>query len=270
MFGEILRQAQRISEMVVQRAQRKMGNVGKQTTSSCGPRASLGVFLPLYLILHTFSGFSWAARATPGSTGAPVDTAQLPKRAALSDEEADKIREEQDPGKRIELYLAFAQDRLTSFETFREKPDDPEYNTAKYLDDLLGEYIALNEEMKDWIQDQYERGGDMRAGLRKLVEVAPQQLEQLRHIQQTSDPRSSVYGHSVEDAIDDLTDTIDGGTKALADQVKKLGELKKDEKADARAEKERAKEAQKRQKEEKKLQKKERKQHKVPTDEDQQ
>jgi hypothetical protein len=200
---------------------------------------------------------------------AQIQGAQSPKRAALSNDEEDKLREEQDPARRIDLYLAFAQDRLSRFEIFRQKPDDPRYNTGKYLDEMMGQYIALNDELKDWIDDQFERGGDMRSGLTKLVQVGPQQLEQLRHIQQASDPRSSVYGHSVQDAIDDLTDTIDGGTKALAEQIKKFGQLKKDEKADARAEKERAKEAEKREKEEKKLQKKERKQNKVPTDADQ-
>jgi len=198
-----------------------------------------------------------------------VEGAQISKRAALSDAEEDKLREEQDPAKRIDLYLAFSQDHLSQFEIFRQKPDDPQYNTGKYLDEMMGQYIALDDELKDWIDYQFDRGGDMRAGLTKLVQAGPQQLEQLRHIQQASDPRSSVYGHSVQDEIDDLTDTIDGGTKALAEQIKKFGELKKDEKADARAEKERTKEAEKREKEEKKLQKKERKQSKVPTDADQ-
>ncbi len=202
-------------------------------------------------------------------TPALVEGAQSSKRAALSDEEEDKLREEQDPGKRIELYLAFARDRLSQFELFREKPDDLQYNTGKYLDQMMDQYIALDGELKDWIEYQYDRGGDMRAGLTKLIQVGPQQLEQLRHIQQASDPRSSVYGHSVQDAIDNLTDTIDGGTKALAEQIKKYGQLKKDEKADAKAEKEREKEAEKREKEEKKLQKKEQKQNKAPTDADQ-
>jgi hypothetical protein len=200
---------------------------------------------------------------------APVEGAQTAKRAALSDAEEDKLREEQDPAKRIELYLAFSQNRLSQFEIFRQKPDDPQYNTGKYLDEMMGQYIALDDELKDWIDYQFDRGGDMRDGLTKLVQAGPQQLEQLRHIQQASDPRSSAYGHSVQDAIDDLTDTIDGGTKALAEQIKKFGQLKKDEKADARATKERAKEAEKREREEKKLQKKERKQNKVPTDADQ-
>jgi len=203
------------------------------------------------------------------SYGAGPLPGQSTQRAALSEAEEDKLREEQDPGRRIDLYLALAQDRLSQFEIFREKPDDPQYNTGKYLDEMMGQYIALDDEMKDWIEDQFDRGGDMRSGLTKLIQVGPQQLEQLRHIQQASDPRSSLYGHSVQDAIEDLTDTIDGGTKALSEQVKKFGQLKKDEKADAKADKERERDAEKRQKEEKKLQKKERKQNKVPTDADQ-
>lgn len=193
------------------------------------------------------------------------------RKNVLTEDEADKLREEQDPGKRIELYIAFAQDRLNRFVTFRSQPADPaKYDVGDYLDQLLGQYISIDDEMKDWIDDQYSRGGDMRKGLQTLLAQGPQQLAQLRQIQQTPDAFARDYSTSLHDAIDDLTDTLDGATKALADQVKKFGELKKEEKAQARESKERQKEERKRTKEEKKLQKKERKQHNVPEDEDEQ
>ncbi|HKS96106.1 MAG TPA: hypothetical protein VJV74_08225 [Terriglobia bacterium] len=197
-------------------------------------------------------------------------SSQVPKNV-LTEDEADKLREEQDPGKRIELYIVFAQDRLNRFVNFRNQPADPaKYDVGDYLDQLLGQYIAIDDEMKDWIDDQYSRGGDMRKGLQTLLAQGPQQLAQLRQIQQTPDAFARDYSTSLHDAIDDLTDTLDGATKALADQVKKFGELKKEEKAQARESKERQKEERKRTKEEKKLQKKERKQHQAPEDEDEQ
>ena len=198
----------------------------------------------------------------------PSALPQVRKNVLTGDEE-DKLREEQDPGKRIELYIVFAQDRLNRFVNFRSQPADPaKYDVGDYLDQLLGQYIAIDDEMKDWIDYQYGRAGDMRKGLHTLLDQGPQQLTELRQVEQTPDAFARDYSTALHDAIDDLTDTLDGATKALADQEKKFGELKKEQKEQARESKERQKEEKKRTKEEKKLQKKERKEHKVPEDED--
>lgn len=199
----------------------------------------------------------------------PLASRAAQKEAALTEEEEDKLREEQDPGRRIELYLAFAQDRLTLFDDFRQRRPDPKYDTGAYLDKVLGQYVALGEEIKSWIQYQYDRQGDMRSGLRGLLDRGPRQLDQLRHIQEDPDPFSAAYRDTLRDAIDNLTDTLDGATQALNDQQKKFGELKKQEKMDEQQAKQAAKEEKKKIKEEEKLRKKERKQKQVPEDADQ-
>jgi hypothetical protein len=193
--------------------------------------------------------------------------AQTDKEDVLTPDEADQLREQQDPGRRIDLYLDFAQARLDLFETFRLKQHDPNYDNGGYLDKVLAQYIAINGDLKDWIEDQYERQGDMRRGLRNLLQRGPKQLEELHHFQQTPDEYVADYKVNLKDAIDNLSDALDGGTQALAAQEKQFGELKREAKEDTRASKERIKEAKKRTKEEKKLQKKERKQQ-VPSDED--
>ena len=199
----------------------------------------------------------------------PLASVPAQKEAALSEEEEDKLREEQDPGKRIELYLEFAQDRLSQFDQFRQKPADPKYDTGGYLDKLLGEYIALQDELKNWIQYQYDHQGDMRSGLRALLDRGPRQLQQLQHIQQEPDRFASDYRNSLRDAIDNLTDMLDGATTALNSQQKKFGELKRQEKVDEQEAKQSQKDEKKRIKEEEKLRKKERKQGQAPEDADQ-
>lgn len=190
------------------------------------------------------------------------------KPADLTEEEEDQLREEQDPGERIKLYLALAQARLNKFDDFRHKAADPQDNHGDDLDKLLGEYVALEDELKNWIDYEYQRNDDMRKGLRALLAQGPQQLEKLRQIRQSPDAYASQYRDSLRDAIDNLSDTLDGATKALADQEKKFGELKREEKAAERNAKQRAKEEKKRTKEEEKLRKRERK-HGVPEDSDQ-
>ncbi|MGA2609250.1 MAG: hypothetical protein ABSH01_17550 [Terriglobia bacterium] len=191
---------------------------------------------------------------------APAMTALAQKPDYISDEEEDKIREAQEPSERIELYLTLAQSRLDRIEEFRSKPMDPQYDNGAYIDHMLDEYISLTDELKNWIQYQYDHRGDMRKGLRKVLEMGPKQLHDLGRIQASPDAYAADYVKSLGDAKDDLTDALDGATKALAEQVKRLGELKSDEKAEAQSEKERMKEENKRTKEEKKLRKKERKQ----------
>lgn len=195
-------------------------------------------FLALLLIL--------SARLAPAQTG-----------ASLSDDEADKLREAQEPGERIGVYWDLMQARLDRFEDFRHRPASAKYDNAGYLDDLLKDYIALDVELKNWIDYQYQRPGDMRGGLQKLLERGPQQLLALRHVQEAPDPYASRYADTLHDAIDQISDTLDGATQAFAEQKKRLGELKREEKADVAAAKERVKEEKKRTKEEKKVRKKE-------------
>ncbi len=188
----------------------------------------------------------------------PARVARAQKPDYLSDEEDEKLRDAQDPSARIEVYLALAQTRLDRIEGFRSKPMDPQYDNGAYIGHLLDQYISITEDLKNWIQDQYDRRGDMRKGLRKLLETGPKQLDELRHIQQSPDAYAADYAKSLRDAQDDFTDALDGGTQALGDQVKLFGELKQEQKAEAQSEKARTKDAKKRSKEEQKLRKQER------------
>lgn len=188
---------------------------------------------------------------------ASLPTARAQKPNVLTEDEEEKLREAQDPSDRIELYLAFAQLRLDRFEEFRKKPPGLETDKGSTLDSMLGQFISVNDEMKDWIDYQYQRGGDMRHGLRALLERGPRQLEQLRRIEAAPDPHAADYRDTLREAVEDLNDALDGATRALSQQQKKFAAEKRDEKATAETTKQRRKEEERRQKEEKKLRKRE-------------
>jgi hypothetical protein len=185
----------------------------------------------------------------------------------LSEEEQNKIREAQDPSARIEVYLSFAQTRMERIDQFRIKPVDPSYDVGGYIDKQFDQYIRITDELKNWIEDQFDRRADMRAGLKKLLETGPSQLEHLRQIQQSSDPYSADYRKTLADAIDDFNDALDGATKALSEQTKTLGILKTEEKAAAKGNQEQVKVDKSQVKEDKKLRKKEHEKG-VPSDPD--
>jgi len=185
----------------------------------------------------------------------------------LSDDEVDQLREAQAPSDRIEKYLSFAQDRLTRFDDYRSRPPNPDYDIPGYLETQLDQYIRITDALKDWIEDHFDRRNDMRAGLKKVLEMGPHQLDQLRHVDQSPDPYTDGYRKSLNDAIDDCADALDGATKALSEQTKLFGELKREEKADAQTVKDRQKEEMKQTKDEGKLRKKEHEKG-PPTDKD--
>lgn len=185
----------------------------------------------------------------------------------LSEEETEQLREAQDPSQRIEKYLSFAQTRLTRFDDFRDRAPNPDYDIPAYLDTQLDQYIRITDALKDWIEDHFDRHDDMRSGLKKVMEMGPHQLDQLRHAEESSDPYAAGYRKSLSDAIDDFSDALDGATKALSEQSKMFGELKREAKADAQTIKDREKEEKHRSKDESKLRKKEHEKG-PPTDKD--
>jgi hypothetical protein len=185
----------------------------------------------------------------------------------LSEDETEQLREAQEPSQRIAKYLSFAQDRLMRFDDYRNRQPSPDYDIPGYLDTQLDQYIRITDALKDCIEDHFDRHDDMRAGLKKVLEMGPRQLDQLRHIEQSSDAYSAGYRKSLGDAIDDFTDALDGAAKALSEQSKLFGELKREEKADAQTVRDREKEEKKRSKEEGKLRKKEHEKG-PPTDKD--
>jgi hypothetical protein len=166
---------------------------------------------------------------------------------SLSSAEVDKLRDAQDPSERVKVYLSFQQDRLGRMAAAIDSNGDSQDS----VDDLLNQYISIDSELKDWIQYQFDHDGDMRKGLRVLLDEGPKQLEMLRHMQGSPGTGASDYSNSLRDAIADMNDTLDGATQALAAQQKKFPEMVESAKAETH-------ELKKERKEQEKLNKKER------------
>jgi septal ring factor EnvC (AmiA/AmiB activator) len=173
----------------------------------------------------------------------------------LTSAEVNKLRDAQDPSERIKVYLAFEQDRLSRMEAAIGSNGD----TRDSFDELLNQYISIDNELKDWIQYQYDHDGDMRKGLRALLDEGPKQLEVLRHFQTSGDAEAKADSSSLRDAIADMSDTLDGATQALAAQDKKFPEMKASAKAEERELKMQRKEQEKLNKKERKMRNKQRK-----------
>jgi stress response protein YsnF len=188
----------------------------------------------------------------------PLALARAPKGDFLTEEEEDKLREAQDPSARIDVYLELAQVRLDRLARYRGEPRNSPYDVEAFLNKQLDEYLSLNGELKNWINDQAERRRDMRRGLRKVLEISRLQLHQLENIRSAPGAYAAAYATALREAIADLSDLQDGAARALSDQQKQFADLKEEEKEAIRLSKERLKEEKKRSKEEKKLRKQQR------------
>jgi septal ring factor EnvC (AmiA/AmiB activator) len=187
--------------------------------------------------------------------------ARAPQGGDLTSAEVERVRDAQEPSQRIEVYLSIAETRLQQIEGLRQTSPEARANLGGQIDELLGQYISIDSELKDWIQYQYNHGADVRGGLRRILQDGPKQLQQLQRLQSSAGPGASDYATSLRDAIANLNDTIDGATQALAAQQKKFPEMKSQEKAETRALKKERKEEAKQNKKEQELEKKEEKQN---------
>ena len=147
----------------------------------------------------------------------------------LTPAEVGKLRDAQDPSERIKVFVSFQQDRLGRVAVAGDSNGDSQDS----VDDLLNQYISIDNELKDWIQYQFDHDGDMRKGLRVLLDEGPKQLEMLRHMQSSPGTGASDYSNSLRDAIADMNDTLDGATQALAAQQKKFPEMAESAKAES-------------------------------------
>lgn len=178
----------------------------------------------------------------------------------LTGPEVEKLRDAQNPSVRIEVYLQFQQSRLDAMQQLRAQQPALDEGPGSEFRRLLSQYVSITDEMKDWISDQYDRHGDMRKGLRTLIEHGPGQVDGLKRLEQQS-PGAAGADRRLQDAIADMSDAIDGSAKAYSAQVKLFGELKKEQKLNAKEIKQREKEQKKQLKEEEKLRKRMDKEH---------
>ena len=167
----------------------------------------------------TILSASWAPALPPPQTDA----------ADLSPAEVDQLQKAQDPGKRIAVYLELAAARVDKFEEFRPPSGRAASDHGPYLNSLLNSYVACIDELKVWMEYQYDRDGDMRKGLRYLLKQGPVHLERLRRARRFQDKLTAYYSQTLEYAIENMEDALDGGALAFGEQQKKFREQEKAE-----------------------------------------
>ena len=127
----------------------------------------------------------------------------------LTKEEVEQAREVQEPNKRIELFLKFADTRLASFETALQPAPGAEPLRPYQLKDLLNDFIRAVDDTTDKTQQPVERGGvELKKGRDKINVKGREFLHRLEGIQKTEAGASEDLRYDLEDAVDAVNELL--------------------------------------------------------------
>lgn len=144
------------------------------------------------------------ARSNPSPQG---------KKNYLTDYEADKIRDAQDPGDRIRLYVSYAEDRLKQFQ-YELARKTPEGRRGDILNSLLNGYVGCFDDGTDEIEVARERQIDIRSALKSFDQKGKEFLAQLQKINKDS-PDYDMYSDTLQDAVEGTREDLQDIEAAL-------------------------------------------------------
>jgi hypothetical protein len=131
----------------------------------------------------------------------------------LSPGEADKVRDAQDPGDRIKLFLDFAEDRIKKLQ-YELQLKSPQVDKPEILNGLLNGYSGCIGEAADRLQDAQQKGLQIRKVIKDMEKRTKEYLETLKTIEGANGPDLPSYKDSLDDAISGTQDALNAATKA--------------------------------------------------------
>jgi hypothetical protein len=128
------------------------------------------------------------------------------KRDFLTNDEANQIRNAQEPNDRITLYVHFARQRLDQVLQLMEKD---KAGRSALIHDLLDEYTQVIEAIDTVADDSLRRHLPIDKGNAAAVSEEKLMLEALQKIQDSSPKDLARYDFVLKEAIDTTSDSLD-------------------------------------------------------------
>ena len=144
----------------------------------------------------------WAALALMFACAAP----RAQEREFLSADEIDQVREVQDPGQRMQLYLKFARERVALVEKLvaKNKP-----GRSGLIHDTLEDYGKIIEAIDTVSDDALQRGLGLGEGVAAVKKQEKEMLDSLKKVQ-TSEPADlQRYAFALNQAVETTEDSLD-------------------------------------------------------------
>lgn len=137
----------------------------------------------------------------------------------LTPNEADQVREVQEPSERLQLYIHFAKQRMDLAEQYLAK-DQP--GRSIFIHNALEDYSRIIEAIDSVSDDALRHKLAIDKGLIAVIAAEKDFLEQLKKIEDSNPRDLDRYKFALDDAIDTTSDSRD---LALSDSTKRSAEL---------------------------------------------
>jgi hypothetical protein len=155
------------------------------------------------------------------------------KRDFLTTDEADQIRQEQEPNMRLALYLKFAGQRLGQVDQLiaRDKP-----GRSAFIHDLLEDYTHIIEAIDTVSDDALKHKAVLLKGMAATVKAEREMLARLEKIQEASPSDMARYEFVLSDAISTTQESLDLSQEDLGKRASDVVSKEKKQKAEQEAE----------------------------------
>jgi hypothetical protein len=138
------------------------------------------------------------------------------RRDPLTEAETDQLREvAQEPGKRLKLYIKFAESRLTSIDELRADPKQADGRGRK-IHDLLEDFTAILDEINDNLDTYQGRPltkddrKEFHKGLKEVIDACDRFDQKLKALKTAmeSDPKTRVEAQDYRFVFQDTEDAL--------------------------------------------------------------
>ena len=146
----------------------------------------------------------------------------------LTPDEADRIREVQEPNDRLKLYLHFARQRL---DLLRQTLGKDKPGRSVFIHDTLEDYTKIVEAIDSVADDALKRKVDVALGIEAVAEAEKEMVEQLKAILDKPPKDYQRYEFVLKRAVETTQDSLELSQVDLKDRGKDVADRDTREKA---------------------------------------